>query len=247
MVQTPCVPQATAVFAIGDIHGLVEPLAQLHQRILATADALPRTTKKILVYLGDYGDHGADTCGVVDLLVSAPLLGFKTIYLLGDQDLQLLRFLRGGREVLRGDPKLVHWLNNMGGLQTLRSYGVTIRMAATPQSLVAMRTELLRKIPTDHLSFFQNLQMSYSIGDFFFAHAGARHSRDMNDQLPSDLLLRSDTEQGVQQTPDKVIIHGHAPCKTRSPKQSRICVCANPNNTGELHALMIDHQRLAWI
>ena len=105
MVQMPCVPQGIAIFAIGDIHGLVEPLAQLHQRIIASADTLPIVTKKILIYLGDYGDHGDDTCGVIDLLVSAPLLGFKTIYLLGDQDLQLLRFLRGGREVLRGDPK----------------------------------------------------------------------------------------------------------------------------------------------
>lgn len=244
--HTPSVPANMAVFVVGDIHGQVQDLAQLHQRILTTAEALPRTTQKTIIYLGDYGDHGPDTCGVVDLLVSAPLTGFKTHYLLGDQDVQLLRFMRGGREVLRGDPKLIHWLNAMGGLQTLRSYGVTIPQLATPQNLVMMRTELLRKMPGDHISFYQNLHLSHWIGDFFFSHAGARSSREAKDQTPSDLLA-PEYDTIPANMLEKVIIHSHAPHKARAPKQSRLCVGACPSGGEGLQGLLIDHQRLAWV
>jgi serine/threonine protein phosphatase 1 len=246
--QTPCVPQGMAVFAIGDIHGCVQPLARLHQKILEVAETLPHGTKKIAVYLGDYGDYGPAACDVIDLLVSAPLFGFKSIHLLGDQDLHFLRFMRGGRDILRCDRKLVHWLNELGGLQTLRSYGVNIIGAVNAQSLVTMRTELLRKIPTDHLSFYQNLQMSHVIGDFFFSHAGARNSREANAQLPTDLLRPSEVKQDDPNIRmDKIIVHGHMAPKTRSANSTRIGVCVDPHRTGQMNALMIAHQRLAWI
>ncbi len=244
--HSPCVPTGTAVFVVGDIHGCVEPLARLHQKILETADALPHDTKKTVIYLGDYGDYGPQSCDVVDLLVSVPLFGFKSIHLLGDQDLHFLRFLRGGRDILRCDRKLVHWLNELGGLETLRSYGVQIIGAVNAQSLITMRTELLRKIPTDHLSFYQNLQMSHVIGDFLFSHAGARNSRDANAQLPSDLLRPSEVRQDDPNIRmDKIVVHGHAAPKTHS--STRIAVCTNPHVTNTMSSLMIAHQRLAWI
>ncbi len=248
-VRTPCVPQNTAVFVVGDIHGHVSALVDLHQRIRQAAEALPTHVTKTILYLGDYGDHGPDTCGVVDLLVSASLPGFKSFYLLGDQDVHLLHFMRSGRDALRGDPTLIHWLNDLGGLATLRSYGVTIPTLATPQNLVMMRTELLRKMPGDHIAFYQNLQLSQCIGDFFFAHAGGRTSREIKQQAPTDLLRNADYDPVPMNMLEKVVVHSHAPHKTAATKHHRLCVGASPTGTheGGLEGLMIAHQQLAWV
>ena len=244
-----CGPEGTVLFVIGDIAGCVQPLVDIHQNILRVAELLPPQKNKIIIYLGDYVDHGQQSFDVIDLLVSAPLVGFKSVYLLGDQDLNLIRFLRGGKDVLRGDQRLIQWLNEKGGLETLRSYGVQIKMAATSRNMMDMRIELLRKIPTDHISFLQNLHLSYSSGDFFFSHAGAKAGKRLDQQMPSDLLLgHTDSEIFMDlSNQDKVIVHAHVALKTKVRLQNRISLYTDPAHTGHLKALMIDQQRLCWI
>jgi serine/threonine protein phosphatase 1 len=246
--RTPAIPKDMVLFAVGDIHGSVQALSLLHQKIHTLASTLPENTKKIAVYLGDYADYGTNGCDVVDLLMSAPLLNFQTVHLLGNQDLHFLHFLRGGKEILRGDPKLIHWLNDLGGLATLRSYGVSLnKMAANAQTMIEMRHELLRKIPTDHISFYQNLQLNYMLGDFFFSHTGSRQQKDLALYTAPDLLRSDHVAQDVQTPMDKIVVHSHIASKTSSTKQNRLSVATMPNDTGQMKALMIAHDQLAWI
>ncbi len=95
-------------YAIGDVHGCLEPLRALMAKL-----SLRRTDE--LLFIGDYIDRGPDSKGVVDFVMelrkSRP---GKVTCLLGNHEWMLLNHLDGT------DP--VSWLQN-GGQATLASYG----------------------------------------------------------------------------------------------------------------------------
>ena len=110
----PSTPKGVALYAIGDIHGrsdLLEPLLEAAER---DADSGMKT---IVVGLGDYVDRGADSPGVVDLLLDlADRPGIEARFLRGNHDQILLDFL--------DDHSLGPYWRRVGGLQTLQAYGV---------------------------------------------------------------------------------------------------------------------------
>lgn len=65
----------TRVYAIGDIHGRLDLLQRVHQKILQ--HALGYQGEKTVVYLGDYIDRGPQSKQVVDYLLSDPLNAFN--------------------------------------------------------------------------------------------------------------------------------------------------------------------------
>ena len=77
------------VYAIGDIHGRLDLLQQLHDLIAADVAAAP----PLLVYLGDYVDRGADSRGVVDLLLAPPPIAAERVCLAGNHECTLQAFL----------------------------------------------------------------------------------------------------------------------------------------------------------
>jgi serine/threonine protein phosphatase 1 len=97
----------TTIYAIGDIHGEREMLADLHRQI--RRDAAQRPGEKRAVYVGDYIDRGPDSRGVVELLMGNPL-PFPAICLMGNHEDLCLNASRAD------------WLAN-GGVETERSYG----------------------------------------------------------------------------------------------------------------------------
>lgn len=258
--QRPSSPKGTVVFAIGDIHGRVDLLVKMHQQILSRCQDLPATTRKAIVYLGDYTGSGPDSAGVIDTLISAPLPGFESAYLLGDNDLALISFLKGEADFLRWaqnkDEKfdlpthylvsknVIEWLYENGGLQTLRSYGVETSIDPTPQNIAAMRVQLLRKIPTDHLSFLENLRLSESRGDYFFVHAGIDPRRNLSNQNPSDLLMIEEPFLNSKKIYEKVIVHGHTPYLMPVIRTNRIGIGTQPDKTGVLSCLMVNGERV---
>ena len=66
----PRVPDGERVYAVGDIHGRADLLAQLQEQILADAAGRP-PARQTIVYLGDYVDRGPDSKGVIDFLIKA--------------------------------------------------------------------------------------------------------------------------------------------------------------------------------
>ena len=81
------------MYAVGDIHGRVDLLSELHRLISEDASHLTPGTDKLVVYVGDYVDRGMESRQVVDLLLERPLPDFSAIYLLGNHDAWLLSFL----------------------------------------------------------------------------------------------------------------------------------------------------------
>lgn len=261
--EKPSVAKGTAVFAVGDIHGRVDLLVQMHKQILAKAKDLPKDTRKTVVYIGDYADRGADGAGVIDTLISAPLPGFDSVYLLGNHDLALLSFLKGEADFLRWsqDKKerfdlpthylvsqnVVNWLYENGGIETLRSYGVETFKDPTPQNIAAMRVQLLRKIPTDHLEFLESLKLSATKGDFFFVHAGIDPHRSLRDQRPSDMLMIKEPFLNSKKIYEKVIVHGHTPYQIPAVRSNRIGIDTEAYQTGILSGLMINENQIIFL
>ena len=62
-------PPATRLYAIGDLHGQLPLLEELHEAI--RRDLEQDTPERVVaVYLGDYVDRGRDTHALIDLLAS---------------------------------------------------------------------------------------------------------------------------------------------------------------------------------
>lgn len=92
------------IYAIGDIHGCLDPLRRLMEKIrLSEADEL--------VFIGDYIDRGPDSKGVIDYLLT---LRGRYTFLMGNHERMFLDFLQGNDRYL--------FLYN-GGTETLESYG----------------------------------------------------------------------------------------------------------------------------
>lgn len=115
-------------FAIGDIHGCIDPMRRLLSRIQAYAKG------GTVVFLGDYVDRGPDSKSVVDLLMAGTREpGWNWITLKGNHEDMMAGAFDGRYE-------RSWWLGN-GGVQTMVSYGGWI--AAEP-------IEWMRHLPLKH-------------------------------------------------------------------------------------------------
>ena len=207
-------PEHTRVYAIGDIHGRLDLLKIVHEKILQHAQGY--TGDITVVYLGDYIDRGPHSMQVVDYLLSEPLPDFKSVYLLGNHEDMLLEFIESSHWAVGKN-----WLN-YGGLLTLLSYGVSIEGIHNFNELSKIRTKFLNNCPISHRQFFRSLQLSFELGGYFFVHAGIKPKLPLNKQKNDDLLwIRYDFLNSSKQF-EKVIVHGHSVTEVPELKSNRI-------------------------
>src|SRR5437879_6587877 len=99
-----------SIFAVGDIHGDAELLANLLAQLEAIAAPEDR-----FVFLGDYVDRGPDSRGVVEMLVR-----------LDERRPDRCIFLMGNHEQVMVETRyLSNWISwplHMEGFSTVRSY-----------------------------------------------------------------------------------------------------------------------------
>jgi len=235
---TPYIPEDTRVYCIGDIHGCLDLLQMLHEKIIAHAKNYTGTKK--LVYVGDYIDRGLDSKGVIDLLLDKPLKGFEIIYLRGNHEQSLLEFL--------DDPvRTRNWLT-YGGLDTLVSYGV--RMAKLPTNdteMYSLCDQLDERIPTSHLKFMTNTQFHFTEGNYFFTHAGIKPGVSLQNQKNSDLLWIRDKFISSILHHEKIVVHGHTVVKEVESLPNRISIDTGAYATGKLTCLVLENDKLLTI
>ena len=194
-------PKNHRLYCIGDIHGRLDLLLEVHQKI--RFDASHFDGIKILVYLGDYIDRGSQSRQVIDCLLENNFPDFEKVFLLGNHEQVLLQFLLGKDASIARD-----WFR-FGGLSTLASYDVNIIGIPTSDDLARLQSEFKEKVSASHLDFFEHLVLNYEIDGYFFVHAGIRPKIKLHLQRPEDMLwireefLNSDLFHG------KVIVHGH--------------------------------------
>ncbi|MGR3291614.1 MAG: metallophosphoesterase, partial [Paracoccaceae bacterium] len=111
------------IYAIGDIHGHLDKLRQVHDWI--AADRARQGGSDIVVHVGDLVDRGPDSAGVIQYLIDGLKAGENWVVLRGNHDRMMSLYLQtpsAGDGRLRVDYSWLH--HRLGGLTTLASYGV---------------------------------------------------------------------------------------------------------------------------
>ncbi len=232
----PFVPAGQRIYCIGDIHGRLDLLQQLQQFILD--DAAHYEGGKTLVYLGDYIDRGEQSREVIELLLDAPLPGFKPVYLLGNHEQTLLDFLQHPRAVAA-------WLT-YGGRATLHSYGVASSLEPSGPELDDVRDALERRLPQVHLEFYRQLEVMYLAGTYCFVHAGIRPGIHLQEQRNEDLLWIREDFTGSHATHERIVVHGHTIAVEVEWRPNRIGIDTGAFSSGVLTCLVLEgaEQRL---
>ncbi len=226
------VPDGVRVYAIGDIHGRLDLLREVHALVAADAAGAAQCGNTV-VYLGDYVDRGVDSRGVIDLLLDDPPAGFETVHLRGNHEDLMLRFL----DDIDFGPV---WLDN-GGVATLLSYGVSL---AGPQSreatLQIAQRHLAERLPGRHLAFLRDLRPCHEIGGYLFVHAGVRPGVALEAQAEDDLMWIREEFLGSNADHGRVVVHGHSIRREAELLPNRIGIDTGAYATGVLTCLVLE-------
>jgi serine/threonine protein phosphatase 1 len=227
----PRLPAGYRLYAIGDIHGRDDLLAELLAEIEAdTARRDP--AKRVLVFLGDLIDRGPASKEVVERLRAYRPAGTRLVFLAGNHEEVLLR-------ILDGEARLVpDWLR-FGGAECLRSYGADpdrLRRISPARALETIRSA----IPRSHAEFLSTFDDTFCAGDYLFVHAGIRPGIPLAEQAPSDLrwirepFLTDSSDHGF------LIVHGHTIREGIDERTNRIGIDTGAYRFGVLTALALE-------
>ena len=184
------------IFVIGDIHGCLDKLELLWDRID------PRPGVDQLVFLGDYIDRGEDSSGVLDYLLRVKKAYADTIFLMGNHEKMFMDFLSGVDRAL--------FIYN-GGESTLRSYLVRMENYGSGGEGVLDEEALNRLVPEHHRDFLQELHPYYETTDYIMVHAGLRHGVPLENQTSEDLVWIREEFIYAEEDFGKRVIFGHTP------------------------------------
>jgi serine/threonine protein phosphatase 1 len=235
--KKPRVPAGRRIYAVGDLHGRADLLSDLLTRIDDDLKARP-TPDSVQVFLGDYIDRGPSSRQVIDLLI-ARRRKCNVLFLKGNHEECALQFL--------SDPTVFSEWRNMGGLSTLASYGVVPARGDDPQSQRKVSTAFRQALPDSHRRFIQGLALSFSCGDFFFVHAGARPGIQLQRQSQQDLLWIRDDFLLHEEDFGMVVVHGHTPIYEPDVRWNRINIDTGAYATGRLTCLVLEEDDMGFL
>jgi serine/threonine protein phosphatase 1 len=205
------------IYIIGDIHGCIDELNKL-------LDKLPITTDDLLIFVGDYIDRGPDSKAVVSRIMN---LEHKNIIpLMGNHEQMMLNYLEKGL----ADPS---WMYN-GYEATVRSYDID-----EVSSHRKFRSDMKNILDSEgHLDFLNSLKLFYEEDDFIVVHAGL-DPYNFDERDPETLLWIREEFIMASVTYPKTVIFGHTRMKEPFIRQDRIgidtgCVYGGPLTAIEL-------------
>jgi len=234
--KRPSLPAGTRIYAIGDVHGRLDLLNRLLQRIEADIAGHP-AERPVYVFLGDYIDRGESSCATLNRLIEHAET-HETVFLRGNHEWIACNGL--------ADSGLFDQWLRLGGLATLSSYGISGALLAREQ-VSELQAAFHRALPPAHMRFLRELRNSFECGDFYFAHAGVNPNARLSQQKQQDLLwirdefLMSDRDFG------KIIVHGHTPRGEVEVRPNRINIDTGAFATGRLTCLAIEGSALSVI
>jgi serine/threonine protein phosphatase 1 len=101
------------------------------------------------------------------------------------------------------------------------------------------------RFPKQHQDFLEALNVSTSIGDYFFCHAGVRPGVALERQDRDDLMNIREPFLSSQADHGKLVVHGHTPAVAPEIRPNRIGIDTAAFTTGRLTCLVLekDQQR----
>ena len=229
-------PHGVRVYAVGDVHGrddLLGDLARLIEHDCASAPG-----EVVTVFLGDYVDRGPHSAAVVERLAAGrfptPLRALR-----GNHEAVLLEFL--------DDPSALAFWRGYGGLETLHSYGVDVSKAMRGQDYEQTRDAFLAALPASHRTFLESTELSATIGDYFFCHAGVRPGTPLSAQTAEDLLWIRDGFLSYERPFGKIVVHGHTPVASPEVRANRINIDTGAFATSKLTCLALEGEERRFL
>jgi len=235
--RRPSSTDGRVVYAVGDIHGRLDLLDGLIERMTEDYGAMGRQDPPVLIMLGDYVDRGPQSSAVIDRLIAlkgqAAEGRFEFRALMGNHEETLLHFL--------DDPMAGPSWVEYGGGETMASYGVQRPVGrAEPEVWEQTRQAFRAAFPPAHETFLRQLELMVVYGDYVFVHAGVKPGLPLDRQVAADLLwIRNeflDNPHGLKAT----VVHGHTPVEEVFVGRQRINVDTGAYATGVLTAIRLD-------
>ena len=229
--QGPAGARGWRAYVVGDVHGRLDLLDQLLEKIHGELRRKP-TRKALLVFVGDLIDRGPGSAQVVERLRTYQHPRVTPMFLLGNHEEVLLR-------ILRGEADLIEKWCRFGGAECMASYGVdpaALKRASDADALAMVRAA----VPAKHVAFIESFNDSCRFGDYVFVHAGIRPGIELDQQRQTDLrwirepFLYDDTDHGF------IVVHGHTISAEPEMLANRIGIDTGAYRSGVLTALAID-------
>ena len=196
------------IYAIGDVHGRHDLLAQLLETIrmdMVQFETLSRKDSSThIVFLGDYIDRGHNSRQVLETLCNLDYQKTQFVFLKGNHEEAMLKFLDP-------DNSDTSWLG-YGGRETLASYGVGCDSDAPSEiELINLKLSLAESLPANHLEFLLALKSYWIAGKHMFVHAGIDPKKPPEAQSDRQYLwIRDEFLSSIRKLP-YIIVHGHTP------------------------------------
>ena len=239
MRAAPRTPPNTRIYAIGDIHGRADLLADLHRMISDDAAAHGAERRLIAIHLGDYVDRGSQSADVIDMLSGPVLPGFECVFLKGNHEELMLDYLDGDD----GKP----WFHN-GGDATAESYGVApLKDDLWGDGETDTRAALHHMIPGSHIGFLNRLELTVRFGDYLFVHAGIDPARPLDRQRRHDLLWMREPFLDATEDIGAVVVHGHTITRAVDFQPNRIGIDTGACYSGVLTALVLQDAERSFL
>lgn len=230
-------------YAIGDIHGHLSLLLDIHRRIEADRRATGDHDAPV-VHIGDLVDRGPDSRGVVEHLRQGIETGANWVVLKGNHDRMFAGFLRDAADHDPGLRREFSWLHpRLGGAATLASYGV-----ANPadRPVAKVHAEAQELVPAEHLAFIDALPTHYRRGEALFVHAGIRPGIAIPDQSETDLLWIREPFLSDPRDHGALVVHGHTALDNVTHHGNRLNLDSGAAYGGPLSAVVIEG-RSVWL
>lgn len=225
---TASTPADTRIYAIGDIHGRADLLSEITARIDDDIRRRP-IAHAIEVYLGDYIDRGPDSKTVVDLL-AVRLVARHAVCLRGNHEAVMEGFLQ--------DPAILPYWLELGGMQTLESYGIELHDENA--TAIDIHRRFVDAFPRAHQLVVQCLRHQFVCGDFLFVHAGIRPDIPIEHQDINDLIWIRDEFLDSTRKHEGFVVHGHTPVPHPDIRHNRLNIDTCAWRTGTLTCVAIE-------
>jgi serine/threonine protein phosphatase 1 len=229
--------EAQIIYAIGDIHGCLGELLTLEERIYEDARRTPGKPVCMII-LGDFIDRGPDSAAIIDHFLELPRDGFTRLVLAGNHEIAM-------EEFFRAPDHGADWLS-IGGIETLRSYGLTSAMDFISRPRKAAQAARLA-VPETHLTFLGGLPLLATWGKYVFVHAGIRPTFPLDQQSDKDLItIRGEFLQS-QSFGGYVVVHGHTAVALPQQHSHRVAIDTACYATGNLTAARIEGELITFL
>lgn len=193
-------------YSIGDIHGHLDKLTAAHA-LIARDRELTGDGDAPVIHVGDLVDRGPDSRGVIEFLREGLARGENWVVLKGNHDRMFAAFVGDAGHQDAGLRAALSWLHpNLGGAETLRSYGVK---NAADRPVAGVWEDAQALVPEAHLRFLRGLPTLHRFGEAAFVHAGIRPGIALEAQAEDDLVWIREPFLSDRRNHGVLVVHGH--------------------------------------